>query len=111
MDKYEAKAVALRSRIASVLRALDGLNLRKSDFMPAPDSENNCTFLDIVLDVQLLFYCYDPGLPLYARSLALNKRVESIKSTEEDYARYEDFKDLENLIDKFLNVLEFRQQP
>lgn len=112
MDKYESRAKALLSGLESLLRTIkERMERGIWSLEPKPDSENDAPYRDMLLDIQLLFYCYDPQIPLYAEALALNKRIEDIKNNEEDYARYEDFQELKYVLGKFLDVLAFRQQP
>lgn len=112
MNKYEARANALISRIESMLRAIKECQARDEPaFISIPVIDNNATYSDTLLDIQLLFYCYDPQIPLYAEALALNKRVAEVNAGKGDIARYKDFQTLQYLLGKFLNVLAFRQQP
>ena len=112
MDKFESRAKALHSGIESALRTIKECMARdESDFILKPSTENNVIYKDYLLEIQLLFYCYDPQIPLYAEVLALNKRVAEFEDDSENYARYDDFCRLKYLLGKFLNVLEFRQQP
>lgn len=112
MNKYESRAKALLSGIEATLRTIRECMARKGvEFIPTPDTENNAAYRDSLLDVQLLFYCYDPQIPLYAEAMSLNRRMREIEGDPEDYARYDDFNRLKYLLEKYLSVLAFRKEP
>lgn len=113
MDKYESKARRILARIDTQLgsfKLIKGSDEWGDSYRPYWGDEQE--YRDILLDMQMLFYEYDPQMPLYAESLALNKRVRLVEDRLGEYGfGHSHFAKLKYLIKKYLQVLAFRQEP
>ena len=100
MDKFESKARELLAEVESFLeRKAQGQDLRRDSHRFS--SAVNDGFLRLLLQIQTLFYLYDPAMPLYLRSLRLGESIEK------NYAGTE-FVEAKDLLDVFLEMLEFQ---
>ncbi len=108
MSKFVSKGNELLDRVRSQLGLFEGREYDSvwgNDYF-APDEVTN-QFPDTLLDVQTLFFCDSPQLPLYYQAIKLNERVDWVLNQGGERFSYNDFKNLEKLLLKYLEYRAF----
>ena len=70
-------------------------------------AELNRTYIDLLLDIQTLFFCESPQFPLYIQSMKLNERCDIVSRRPGDYFNESDFQKLKKYLTKYLEYREF----
>ncbi len=110
MDKFEKKANELSEQLDNCIDSF--IKLPETTFGPEYElsEEWKPRFPDLLLDIRILFYEFDPSMPLTSE---LEKFAAKFAAKQECGGSIEKFEivALSRLLGKFLDMLKFRQEP